>query len=235
MWSTPEGDRVVCGYEAVLIRDAIAGMIDELEILADQTSFPPLEYGIPVWDNLTWQQKLATLDQVVRYLLQSTRSTLPLTAISESAIGAIFAQIKCNVEVELDMSDSEDESEFHELESWRSLILKVFGEPRYTDDGSLVGTSIGDDDYSNEHYPTGPDDDRTDCWFHVIDRLADRLLWDRDYELEAIFADRDPDSTSKLKGLTGIDNSYFQEIALDLKADQVATVIQRVKAITHRQ
>ena len=43
MWSTPDGDRVLSGHEAELIRETVGGMIDELELLADQTSFPPLE------------------------------------------------------------------------------------------------------------------------------------------------------------------------------------------------
>ncbi len=236
MWATPDGDRIISGHEAALIREAVAVMIDELELLVDQTAFPPLEFGIPVWDSLTWQQKLATLDQVVRHLLQPTPSTLPLTAIYESAIGAIFEKIKCCIEVELDITDMEDESEFHDDDSWRTMVLKAHEEPRYLEDGEPLYESIDDDedeDLGKGYYPTSPEDDRIDCWFNIVEQLADRILWDRDYEMEDVFADVEPTESAAMKSYMGVEEGYYQQIAPDLRDDQVATVIQRVKAITH--
>jgi hypothetical protein len=233
MWSTPHGDRVIQGYEASLIRETVAVMIDELELLADQTAFPPLEFGISVWDGLTWQQKLATLDQVLRHLLQPSLPPLPLNAIYESAVGAIFEKIKCCIEVELDIDQSEFESEFHDVDdSWRSLVLLAFDEPHYSEDGFMSGDWI--DDIEGEVYPTGPDDTRIDLWFNVVERLADRLLWDRDYEMEDVFADVEPDEAAAMKSYMGVSEGYYQHIAPDLRDDQVAIVINRVRAITHR-
>ena len=232
MWSTPDGDRVIKGHEASLIRDAVGVMIDELEILADQTSFPPLEFGIPVWDGLTWQQKLATLDQVLRHLLQSSLSPLPLTAIYESAVGAIFEKIKCGIEVELDMVRTETESDFHDPnDTWRTLVLLAFNEPCYSEDDSMSGD--WDDDLDDDFYPTGTSDTRKDVWFNVVENLADRLLWDRDYEMEDVFADVEPDEAAAMKSYMGVSEGYYRHIAPDIRDDQVATVIKRVKAITH--
>jgi len=234
MWSTPEGDRVIQGHEAALIRDAVGVMIDELELLADQTAFPPLEFGIPVWDGLTWQQKLATLDQVLRHLLQASLPPLPLTSIYESAVGAIFEKIKCSIEVELDFARTETQSEFHDADdTWRTMVLLAFNEPRYTEDGSMSGDPV--DDLDSDFYPAGPDDMRQDLWFNVVENLADRLLWDRDYEMEDVFADVEPDQAAAMKSYMGVAEGYYRQIAPDLRDDQVETVIQRVKAITHRR
>ncbi len=234
MWSTPEGDRVIQGYEAALIREAVGVMIDELELLADQTAFPPLEFGIPVWDGLTWQQKLATLDQVLRHLLQPLLPPLPLTAIYESAVGAIFEKIKCGIEIELDLELMETESEFHDSDnSWRTLVLLAFDEPRYAEDGTMSGDWV--DDLDSEFYPTGPEDVRKDLWFNVVENLADRLLWDRDYEMEDVFANVEPEQAAAMKSYMGVSEGYYRQIAPDLRDDQVATVIKRVKDITHRR
>lgn len=236
MWSTPDGDRVLSGHEAELVRETVGGMIDELELLAEQTSFPPLELGVPVWDGLTWQQKLATLDQVVRHLLQTTTSMLPQTAVYESAIGAIYAKIKCNIEVELDLASMEDDSEFHDLESWRTLVLLAFHQPRYLEGEFLVGESFEevDQDSDDDHYPTCPDDARKELWFDVVERLADRILWDRDYEMEGVFGDIDPVQATALKNEMGVERGYFRSAAPDIHDEMVGSVIERVKAITHR-
>lgn len=234
MWSTPNGDRNIRGHEAFLIREAVGMMIDELELLADQTAFPPLEFGIPVWDGLTWQQKLATLDQVLRHLLDPKLPPLPLMAVYESAIGAIFEKIKGCIEVELDMVDSETESEFHDLDSWRELILNALNEPHYIDDNDFSSMeSDRIDDLESEIYPSGCHDTRKNLWFNVVDRLADRLLWDRDYEMEAVFGDVEPDNALALKNYVGISQNYFRHIAPDLRDDQVFETMERVKAITH--
>ncbi len=234
MWSTPEGDRVVQGFEAALIREAVGVMIDELELLADQTAFPPLEFGIPVWDGLTWQQKLATLDQVLLHLLQPSLPPLPLTSIYESAVGAIFEKIKSGIEIELDFESTETESEFHDAsDTWRSMVLAAFDEPRYMEDGSMSSDDV--DDLDSDFYPDGPRDMRKDLWFNVVESLADRLLWDRDYEMEDVFADVEPDQAAAMKSYMGVSEGYYRQIAPDLRDDQVETVIKRVKAITHRR
>lgn len=236
MWSTPDGDRVLSGHEAKLVCETLGGMIDELELLADQTSFPPLELGVPVWDGLTWQQKLATLDKVTHYLLQSTTSSLPRTSVYDSAIGAIYAQIKCNIEVELDLGDTDEDFEFHDLESWRTLVLRTFHQPRCIDGETMVGEFFDEDedDLGDEHYPTGPEDIRKEVWFNVVERLADRILWDRDYEMEGVFADIDPVQATAMKDCMGVDGGYFRNAAPDLRDDMVASAIERVKAITHQ-
>lgn len=234
MWSTPEGDRVVQGREAALIRDAVGMMIDEIEMLADQPAFPPLEFGIPVWDGLTWQQKLATLDLVLRHLMQASLPPLPLTSIYESAVGAIFEKIKCEIEIELDIAKMEANSDFHdENDFWRSMVLDAFGEPRYAEDGSMIGDSL--EDLDSEFYPVDANEMRKDRWFNVVESLADRLLWDRDYEMEDVFADVEPDQAAAMKSYMGVSEGYYRQIAPDLRDDQVASVIQRVKAITHRR
>jgi hypothetical protein len=234
MWSTPEGDRVVQGYEASLIRETVGMMIDELDILADQTSFPPLEFGIPVWDGLTWQQKLATLDLVLRHLLQPSLPPLPLISIYEAAVGAIYEKVKCEIEVELDFARTETESEFHDEDnSWRAMVLAAFNQPRYADDGSMSSDFV--DDLDLEFYPADANEIRKDRWFNVVESLADRLLWDRDYEMEDVFADIEPDQAAAMKSYMGVSEGYYQHIAPDLRDDQVASVFERIKAITHRR
>lgn len=52
---------------------------------------------------------------------------------------------------------------------------------------------------------------KTDAWEYGIDSVADRILWDRDFEMEAQFEARGGGSAHGLMRMMGIDQEYFQK------------------------
>ena len=132
----------------------------------DKDSGIGLNFGIPVvqgpFQNLTDPQKYTVLIDVTRQLLTETPVS-DQTAISEGAVYYVYCWLKQQ------FSDV-----YHGVEVWGDLILKVVAEDEEKGDG--------EDDY----FPT------LDCydmekWDSAIEWIADRILWDRDWEMASQF------------------------------------------------
>lgn len=185
-WRTEIGERVIEGHEAVLIREAIAAMKDMFEEELDD-DIDPWKFGVPVFDRLETLVKLALLAEVGWALLRSTERCPPLTAVNESAVGAIFGHIEQSVQYEIDCHDSMTEESF----SWRRLILNVFHQ-------------IEDTDELPDALCLDPSE-----WDILQQVLADRILWDDDFNDEALYVDQPADHGKFLKDFMTIDDDYF--------------------------
>jgi hypothetical protein len=86
MWRTPNGDRTLRNAEATLVRASIAHIVDMLTEEADGLA-DHWEFGIPVFDGLSWQQQLALLAEVGEGLLREGVCPPELCAMNESAVG----------------------------------------------------------------------------------------------------------------------------------------------------
>ena len=230
MWHTPNGTRHLVGQEAELVREALGMMVDHLSDFADGHLQDPLDrwpYGVELFDSLTWTQQLALLNQVARHLLTETPEPLPLTAVTESAVGAIFAHIQQQVEIELDDQrlDGDVLDEFSDLPSWRERILAAYGETLSEDEREELAA---------EGFEL-PAADATELseWESLIESLADRILWDRDYEMGALLLDAEPGKAALLKRHLGIEDDYYTELSPDVRERQVRPLLNQVKAITH--
>ena len=83
MWHTPNGDRKLTGAEAQAVRASIGFMIDTLECEGKELAEPWM-FDIPVFDNLSWQQRIALLAGVGESLLQDEIPPPELTAVNEA-------------------------------------------------------------------------------------------------------------------------------------------------------
>ncbi|WP_152100480.1 hypothetical protein [Lacipirellula parvula] len=196
MWHTSTGERTLIGAEAMLVKEAITGVAEQ--IMEESGGYmEQWEYGIDRFDELTLSQRLKLLEQVATHLLTATAETLELTAFCEAAVGAIYEHVLVEVDWEIDDDD-------RPATRWRSLILAAYAE--------CFGEDQGD-----------PEDDFTltdatsrdrDEWAHLVECLADNVLWDRDYEMDE-FLDAPPETSRMLRRHMGIDDDYYSASACD--------------------
>lgn len=201
MWHTPDGDRSVTGAEADLIKAAVT---DIVELVKDESSGHNEQrvYGIQLFDELTWSQRLVLLERVMTYLLTDTQETLELTAVNEAAVGAIFEHVVLKVDCEIDA--------FAEITHWRGLVLAAYESCVRGDvDHGCIPAGAGESDDETPFTPPGLDCDDKDQWRYLVESLTDRILWDRDYEMGSQFLDMSPEKSAIMKQLLGIDNDYY--------------------------
>lgn len=212
MWRTQNGIRTLKGAEAELIRESLGMMCDMLreEYLQYVEQW---EYGVRVFDQLTYNQRTALLTNVATYLLTETDDYPPLNAINEGAVGAIYENIKANLIFELDESSTNDNSEASEVENWRSLILAACKEAEVED-----LPDVNNLDYNE--------------WKINLDILEEQVLWDRDFESSNFYLDLNPETGKHLKDYMRIDEDYFTAIPPDPTDEEVEIAFKTLMKLT---
>ncbi|QDS87353.1 hypothetical protein EC9_15310 [Rosistilla ulvae] len=200
MWHTSTGDRTLSGAEATLIVQTCVKMIDALEWeLRDDSGAVVCETGVELYDDQWVYQRIGLLNDVCRGLLNQGQAMLALTAELEATVMAIFETIKSHVELEIDAGHCFGDS----CCEIRSLVLAAYG---YDAPGSEpIGAGIDDD---LDDLPD-PWCDEIEQWDLVVELLADRILWDRDFEMASMIVDEEPEMAEAYKQVLGIDNDYF--------------------------
>lgn len=238
MWNTPEGDRRLTGAEAELVRRALAIMVDQL---SDSLRYGAGEdelwdSGVTMYDELTPTQQLAVIKQVAEHLLRETPDTLELTAVNEAAAYAIFATVASQIEIEIDMAkdpladNMESDPEFGFGPEWRTFWRqRVVDACRETFDEVQSG-----DEEAGEPFelPAGECDDMAE-WSEWIERLADRILWDRDFEMGDSFLDTDPAKAALMKQVMGIESDYYISVADEPCEEETDALLESLRKITH--
>jgi hypothetical protein len=219
MWHTSEGDRELTGAEAALLKAAITAVVEQIkeECIGhiDQA-----EYGIRLFDELPWSQRLVLLEQVATYLFTKTRDSLDLTAVNEAAIGILFEHIRWEIELEIVLRSDDP---LRPDTRWREMVSAAY-EECFCEDG--VDVTIEEWD---EFAPPDVTSEDREAWSDLIESLANRILWDRDFEMEDLFLDEAPEKTEIMKQYLGIDSDYFSAPAPDvLTDDAVQKVYQRL-------
>jgi len=91
MWNTSQGIRTLKGPEAVLFRNMVAFMLDQIrEELSDLGTQESISAGVAVFDTLTLAQQVAVLAEVVPALLDEEIPAPPIQAVHDAAIYALF-------------------------------------------------------------------------------------------------------------------------------------------------
>lgn len=237
MWNTPEGDRRLTGSEAELVRRALAIMIDQLSDNlrwgADDDEL--WDSGVSMYDELTANQQLTVINQVAQHLLHETPDTLELTAVNEAAAYAIFATVISQVEIEIDMARDPlaDDVEFDQecgygpqwRTHWRRQIVEACRETIAPLDGPAPNAC--------EPF-TLPEAECEDIavWSELIERLADRILWDRDFEMGESFLDTDPTKAALMKQVLGIESDYYTAIAEEPSEEEAEALLESLRKLT---
>jgi len=244
MWPTSTGSRTLHDAESALVAAAIVVMLNSLDESfcddADEVFQPQadMQFGIPIFDSLTFPQRIATLHYVAMHLLtEAVPETEDTSAVEDATIAAIFSEIQDQVSIEVgfdcagifeDAIDSNKASEF-ELKSthWRSLVLAACRQ-------ALPDERDLDEEESNG-LPLDAYDSHIDAWENAIDLLVSNILWDRDFELADGFMDQDPASARNRRRLLGIPDNYFVQPPLDPTVSQTRLLLAQVKSLVLRR
>ena len=210
MWHTSEGDRTLTGAEARLFKCAVLSLVEFVRDESDD-DFSSWNSGIALFDDLIWSQKLAVLETVTSHLICDSGPMPGLTAVNEAAIGAIFEYVSFETDLEIDDRPAQPR--------WRTMVLDACRE-------CLVIDSEIDAEFNV--LPTDPLSQDRHNWHAAVQLLADRILWDRDYEMMGEFLDEPPEKAALLRQIMGIDDDYFAAAAEDLNSPKAV-----VDSLTH--
>jgi len=210
MWATSQGDRTLVGDEAQLVLCSVGYLHDMITSAVDLGEAYPNE--VAMFSSLQPTQQMAILHEVAHGLLDPESPIPELTAVREATVYAIYRELASLVEIELDMSRL-DEPNFY----YREAIVRAceqFKEPpsEWSDEFELEDPT--------DYEPPKPGCVELNLWNDAIEFLADQILWDRDFELEEVFADHDPDKIKAIKQFMGINEDYFAVAAPDANSEE---------------
>ena len=220
MWATSQGDRTLNADEAQLVLTAVGYLHDMITVGVDLSE--PYQTGVVMFDTLQPTQQMAILHEVAHGLLDPETPVVELTAVREATVYAIYCGLASLVEIEFGYSD-QAKPDF-EL---RERIIRAY---RHSDDHTA---EWGDDleDIKATDTPAR-DCEEIEQWNRVIESLADRVLWDRDFELEAAFADHDPEKIKAIKRYMGINEDYFAVAAPDANSQEYMKLHRELIGLT---
>src|SRR2546421_12228049 len=107
MWRMQDANRVLTEAEWALFRTGLDLLRDSIEedIRAETDD---ADTGIPVFDRLTPEQKLALLAETAHALRDPVVPMPHHTAVNEGVIAAVFSMIRVELEAELDVAGMRD-------------------------------------------------------------------------------------------------------------------------------
>jgi len=202
MWHAVGGDRVLRGAEAQVFAESLLDLI-ELEL----TEEGDYRSGIPVFDSLTYPQKIAALHQAARALFYEAAPKPKPTAVLEGAVGAVFENMSRLLEEEIHGVIRGDMS-------LRRLVRRACR------------------DLEVESAPCASSDN-IDEWSFCMQCLHDAVLWDSDYLAENTLADLPPERSMDIKQRMGISDEYFRAVAPDPSPKQVAVLLAELNPLCH--
>ncbi len=131
------------------------------------------------------------------------------------------------------MSFEDDDEDINESPSfWRSLTRDAIRESGDSEIDEVGDNEFEADEFEEETYePTDETCIDLEKWELRLRTLADRILWDRDFEMDYSFADAQPDIASFIKGNMGIEDGYYVAIAPDLTLDKVPAALDSIRSL----
>jgi hypothetical protein len=212
MWWTSAGERVLHGAEWELVREGLTQVWDFVE--DEFRHDTPSVSGVAVFDDLLPSQKLAMLALVGEALREERIPCPELTAHVEATIAVIFDNIRTSIETEIGLEGDGAEQEVQFF--WRRLVMRACREVDETWEEPLPVATCTD----------------IEEWGILVDCLADRILWDYDFDMARDFLDKHPDEARIQKEEMGIPRDYFSRIAPDPTDEQLIGIRRKLREIT---
>lgn len=229
-WKTPDGDQYLNGAEADILRSTLGVMVDQILTNLDFPGDRLWTFDVQLFDELSSAQQLCLIQNVAEHLLTETHETPDLNAVNEAAVYAIYRALAIQIEIEVDTEKhgtaycDDPESIFF----WRqsALVAHAQAYPYATEVDSL-----DDNDWC---VPTATCKDMSQ-WDFLVDSLADRILFDRDFELAGTFLDAEPAKAAALKQILGIKDDYYTDVSGDANPDQIEKMICSIRALSRQK
>ena len=162
------------------------------------------ELGIRCFDDLTFGQKISVLATIGNGLLREDVPPVKLTAVVEGAIAAVFKHLKYEIIYDIDEPDCP--------RPWRQWVAAA----RQQMDAEDIPPAHCKDIHR---------------WESEVEELADRILWDSDYEDGDMYLDHPPEKSKELIDWMEIDDDYFMAIADDFTDEQAQATIKELQKL----
>jgi hypothetical protein len=218
----PHGFYGICGKHAELFRESIRRMMETLiESRINCEQEPAWTYDVPAFDNLNWQQQLGLLVGISRCVLKGDGAPERWNCNEKAACYAVYRNIQIQLEIQAEFSGlscsplcnlTEQLSldfdlgdpyplDAHDVDPtpWKSLIELAYQEKCQLD---VI-----------EFDAPAEETESLSCWMEMVERLADDVLPDRDFELSEIMLDVAPSLGTAVKAALGIDDLFFVQPA----------------------
>jgi hypothetical protein len=184
---------VLVGKERALFVQAASSLAEMLPGKGGLDTGVDWPTGVEVFDRLPVQTRVVLLADVVRALTDPHIPEPARTAFNEAAIYAVFRSVFTKVVVEID-EGQDPTAPF----SWRRLILDACQEEHE----------------GNGEHDQEPDPDDAQHWEDLLeDDLADRILWDRNWEDVDVIARLPPAQAAEAIRLARAPDNYFAAAA----------------------
>lgn len=177
VWRTSQGNRVLEGIEAEVYLAAMQSGIEMLELYDDNDGEPEYRTGDRVFDSANFQQKVVLLHRCLQALLDPNVPVPGLTNVMEAAAFFPFVFLKREISYEIETCDELSETDeyanyFRQLlvSAYETLMLPGLQEPDVIEEWGKPDLLV-------------PESTDLGQWEMVIDRLIDRIFWDRDWQL----------------------------------------------------
>lgn len=221
MWRTPTGTRSIAGAEAVLFRATIAVMLDDLlaERECEDVAGMQTRYRVEAFDDLPLMSRLGLLHDVAQALLRSDVPPPRLTAVHEATLAAIINQVEQLIWLEIDAQDVAVEEVPRDPCMWRGWLLAC--------NAAAEDSPVPEDDAFEKTAVTSPDHDD---WQLEVEMLAERFLWDVDFEYTDI-PDLPPEQAAAECRALGIEPDYYTALPPDPREDEFDALVDRLRAL----
>lgn len=207
MWHTANGTRTLTGAEARLIGDAAWALVDAIRAAKELGS--NVQFGIVLFDRLTWQQQLVMLRNVLKPLLNPSVAPPNPTALLEATVAAIYAQMLADIECEIYFEQSSRRSEEGDTEQRQQVIAAL-------EENGAIG-----------NWPS-PESVVMDSWELAVCEVRGWVLADEDWQMDGLTLDLPPEEGRELKKIMGIRDDYFTDVPPDANDQQARTAWQDI-------
>lgn len=174
-WHTNKGRRVLEDAEQFVFVTTLLSILNEYENVLHFDSTERLNRLLKgnVFDRLPDNKKVALLWKVAYYLTEDTGDDiLELTSLNESAVYYVYKFLS---RYQLDMAlDDFDEDK---------KLLKMIFECIKVAKAEMEADQAGEEDAA-PFFPASVDDQDKGRWIDAVETTADRILWDRDFQIE---------------------------------------------------
>ena len=209
-WPTTDGMRILGGAEGDLVRRVTGMMVDQLVAEGQPTDGEAgpsqHEYGIGLFDQWDWQQRLWLLNKTAGALL-TQKQPPDAAAIFEATIEAVFAEAGELIEIEI----SDREAHTH-TPTWRQSVLAVAAE-------RLTMLEVLDED--------------TDIatWIRTLMRLRESMFGPSHYIQAESHRDGAYEATAKFLQSRGLPADFLARIPPLQNLDQTQRSIDRLQSL----
>jgi len=201
-WNTHLGKRVLKGAEAVFYLTILQDAVEASREAANLGEDVGIRTGDRIFDSASFEQKVVLWHQCLDALLKLEVPVPTLTNILEAAAYFPFALLRTRVEEEIafaEFAEADEDPLYYRRLIWETLnalgMLRVL-EAELEGEEDILPIELDSEDYSE--------------WDDSIDDLADRIFWDRDWQVTYAHPQLLDGIEDEFAEKTGITDKYIQ-------------------------